>query len=143
METGIEQLLGKTLTSVVIKNADNDEIIFTVDDGTEYKMYHRQDCCESVSIDDINGDLNDLVGSPILVAEENSSSEHTPEQLAEKEKKKLEEGDNYYDYEDSFTWTFYKLATIKGYVDIRWYGSSNGYYSESVDLVKVGSKNDW
>ena len=143
METGIEQLLGKTLTSVVIKNADNDEIIFTVDDGTEYKMYHRQDCCESVSIDDINGDLNDLVGSPILVAEENSSSEHTPEQLAEKEKKKLEEGDNYYDYEYSFTWTFYKLATIKGYVDIRWYGSSNGYYSESVDLVKVGSKNDW
>ena len=143
METGIEQLLGKTLTSVVIKNADNDEIIFTVDDGTEYKMYHRQDCCESVSIDDINGDLNDLVGSPILVAEENSSSEHTPEQLAEKEKKKLEEGDNYYDYEDSFTWTFYKLATIKGYVDIRWYGTSNGYYSESVDLVKVGSENDW
>ncbi len=42
--------------------------------------------------------LNDLVGSPILVAEENSSSEHTPEQLAEKEKKKLEEGDNYYPY---------------------------------------------
>ena len=143
METGIEQLLGKTLTAVVKKEA-NDEIIFTVDDGTEYKMYHRQDCCEDVSIDDINGDLNDLVGSPILVAEENSSSEHTPEQLAEKEKKKLEEGDNYYDYEDySFTWTFYKLATIKGYVDIRWYGSSNGYYSESVDLVKVGSKNDW
>ena len=142
METVIEQLLGKTLTAVV-KNEANDEIIITVDDGTEYKMYHRQDCCEGVSIDDINGDLNDLVGSPILVAEENSSSEHTPEQLAEKEKKKLEEGDNYYDYEYSFTWTFYKLATIKGYVDIRWYGSSNGYYSESVDLVKVGSENDW
>jgi hypothetical protein len=142
METGIEQLLGKTLTAVV-KNEANDEIIFTVDDGTEYKMYHRQDCCEDVSIDDINGDLNDLVGSPILVAEENSSSEHTHEQLAEKEKKKLEEGDDYYDYDESFTWTFYKLATIKGYVDIRWYGSSNGYYSESVDVVKVGSENDW
>jgi hypothetical protein len=142
METGIEQLLGKTLTAVV-KNEANDEIIFTVDDGTEYKMYHRQDCCESVSIDDINGDLNDLVGSPILVAEENSSSKPTPEQIVEKEKKKLEEGDDYYEYEDSFTWTFYKLATIKGYVDIRWYGTSNGYYSESVDLVKVGSENDW
>lgn len=138
-DNGIEQLLGKTLTAVV-KNESNDEIIFTVDDGTEYKMYHAQDCCENVSIDDITGDLNDLVGSPILVAEGNSSSEHTPEQLAEKEKKKLEEGDDYYDYEDSFTWTFYKLATIKGYVDIRWYGSSNGYYSESVDLVKSDSE---
>ncbi len=91
----------------------------------------------ALEIDDINGDLNDLVGSPILVAEENSSSEHTPEQLAEKEKKKLEEGDNYYDYEYSFTWTFYKLATIKGYVDIRWYGISNGYYSEQAYVIQV------
>lgn len=142
METKFEDLLGKTLTSVVV-NDDNDEIIFTVDDGTKYRMYHRQDCCESVSIEDINGDLNDLVGNPILVAEENSSSELTPEQIVEKEKRKLEEGDNYYDWDESFTWTFYKLATIKGFVDIRWYGSSNGYYSESVDFVQVGSEYDY
>ena len=122
----ITELLGKTLTAIE-KSQANDELIFTVDDGTQYKMFHRQDCCEGVSIEDVNGDLQDLVGSPITQAEESSNSE---------ENKPSE-------YSESWTWTFYKLATIKGYVTIRWLGESNGYYSESVDFVKVGSENDW
>jgi hypothetical protein len=142
MAEGIEQLLGKTLVSIE-KNEDEDQIIFTTDSGVRYKMYHSQDCCESVSIDDINGDLDDLIGSPILIAEESSSSDPIPEQLAELEKQKEEDGEYYYDGDESFTWSFYKLATVKGYVDIRWYGASNGYYSETVDVVEVGSEDDW
>ena len=142
MELEMKNLIGKTFTEIVV-NDRKDEIIFTCDNGTQYKMYHRQDCCEGVSIDDINGDLNDLIGNPILVAEENTSTDPSEKQVAEKEKRKLEEGDNYYDYDESFTWTFYKLATINGYVDIRWYGESNGYYSESVDIVEVGSEDDY
>lgn len=113
-------LRGLTLTK--IENL-GDELLFTTVLGRKFKMWHSQDCCESVSIEDITGDLNDLVGSPILFAEESSNSDHEPG---------TDPG-----YDDSFTWTFYKLSTINGSVTIRWYGSSNGYYSESVDFDEV------
>ena len=122
-----KDLVGKTLTE--IKNI-GDELIFIVDDGTEYKMYHAQYCCESVSIEDINGDFEDLIGTPILLAEEVSNYEP----VSEEDKQKTKEANGW----GSCTWTFYKLATIKGYVDIRWFGESNGYYSESVDFIEVG-----
>jgi hypothetical protein len=117
----VDVLKGKTLVSV---DVSDDAIRFKTSDGELYKMYHEQDCCESVGIEDIVGDLQDLVGSEILMAEE-------------------VEGESPADFDerghDSYSWTFYKLATIKGYVDIRWFGSSNGYYSEGVDFCKVVS----
>jgi hypothetical protein len=136
MAQGIEKLLGKTLTAIIVSD-DRTEILFVTDKGKQYRMYHEQDCCESVMIEDVNGNLEDLIGNPILLAEESASNEYSAEQLAEIEKEKEEEGEDYVFWESSFTWTFYKLATIKGYVNIRWFGSSNGYYSESVDFEKV------
>ena len=116
----VNVLKGKTLVSCV---SGDDEIIFRTSDGDVYRMYHEQNCCESVYIDDIAGDLQDLVGSEILMAEEVEGESPA--------------GFEHNDYE-SYSWTFYKFATIKGYVDIRWYGSSNGYYSEGVDFCKIG-----
>jgi hypothetical protein len=125
---GIKYLLGKTLTEI---KKNGDELIFTINDGIKYKMYHAQDCCESVCIDDINGDLNDLIGTPILLAEEVSN-----EEFENDFKKKVED---LYSDSESYTWTFYKLGTIKGYVDIRWFGESNGYYSEEVDFIQINN----
>lgn len=110
----IEQLKGLTPISV---HQDDETFVITTKEG-DFKFHHEQDCCENVYIEDVVGDINDLVGNPILLAEEVSSEdEPAPSKFTE-----------------SFTWTFYKFATIKGYVDIRWLGESNGYYSESVDL---------
>ena len=117
----VEDLLGKTMVSV--EQVGVDKIIFTTTEGEKYKMYHRQKCCESVTIEDVVGGLADLVGEPLLLAEEVTSNENP-------------KGERTHYLNDSFTWTFYKFATRKGYVDIRWYGESNGYYSEVVDFVK-------
>jgi hypothetical protein len=77
MYKDFKTLLGKTLVSVET-NKEMDEITFITNEGEKFLMYHDQDCCESVSIDDINGDLNDLIGSPITLADE-STSEENPE----------------------------------------------------------------
>lgn len=116
-----KDLVGKTIVDIQGLEKGSDEVVFVCSDGSKYKMYHEQDCCECVDIDDVIGDVEDLIGSEILIAEENSNSGENPKET--------------YDY--SFTWTFYKLATQKGYVDIRWYGTSNGYYSERVSFVKI------
>ena len=116
-----EILKGKVLTDIEI-NEDEDEITFTDSEGVKYLMYHEHEYSEDVYIEDICGDINNLLNTPIVLAEEVSSTGEVEDEYCE-------------DY--SCTWTFYKLATIKGYVTIRWYGVSNGYYSETVDLVRL------
>jgi hypothetical protein len=117
----ISCMVGKTFTHVE-GCIGSDDLIFTDTDGKKYKFYHTQNCCESVYIEDIVGDLNDLIGTPMLLCEDVSSDELTPQEI------EMERNG------DSVQWTFYKLATIKGYVDIRWFGESNGYYSTNVDF---------
>lgn len=116
-------LAGTTLASVT-GQVGADEITFITSDGRTFRLRHDQDCCESVTIEDICGDLSDLIGTPILSADESTSTDNP-------------EGITPPDYQDSFTWTFYRISTIKGSVVIRWYGESNGYYSESVEFAEV------
>src|SRR5690606_805667 len=122
----ISVLLGKTLIDVTVgtyetHGDDKDCINFTTSDHEKFMMYHSQDCCEKVTIEDINGELNDLLNSQITMAEKVTNATH--ECIDQDNERQL--------------WTFYKLATVKGYVTIRWYGYSNGYYSEEVDFVRV------
>lgn len=112
-------LLGKTLTSILV---NDDSIVFNTDDGNKYLMSHHQNCCEHVYIEDLCGDVQECVGTTVILAEEVS---YEGETLSDS-------------YGDSHTWTYYRLGTQNGGdLSIRWYGSSNGYYSESVSFELV------
>lgn len=119
-------LKGCVLTNVVVAKSkkyyfDGDHIIFERQDGREYYLFHPQNCCERVFIEDICGDIDDPIGSPILVAEERNNEERDFDGQQQE-------------------WTFYELATVKGSVTIRWYGASNGYYSTSVNLYELSGE---
>jgi len=121
----IKKLEGNIIREIdIIEKNDElyDEIIFFLDNKEVYSLIHDQSCCERVTIEDICGDIKDLINTPIL-----SSYEY------------INSGE---DGEDSYTWTFYNLSTIKGSVTIRWYGVSNGWYSEKVDFVEVDGEDD-
>jgi hypothetical protein len=118
-----EDLKGKVLASVLVDEVCDDDdvsdaIYFCTDNEEVYIQYHKYQCSETVVLEDICGDLDDLIGTPILLAEEVVNQVDGP-------------------YDSSQTWTFYKLTTIKGSVTIRWYGTSNGFYGETVDLYRV------
>lgn len=116
----IEDLVGLTLYEI---ESSDDKILFTANCGRRFVMYHEQDCCESVTLEDVSGDLQALVGSEILVATEESNEQGEPKP----------------EYPDSWTWTFYHIRTNTETVTLRWLGESNGYYSESVDFVELPS----
>ena len=130
----IHELLGVPLSAI---HFDSHKIDFVAADGRTWRMHHHQSCCERVSVESVVGDLDDLLSAPILVAEESSSDELPDKPINELVADLIVNAPNKNPIGESRTWTFYKLATRKGYVDIRWYGSSNGYYSESVDFERI------
>lgn len=107
----IEILVGKTILSFEGLEDGSDEIKIHTDAGT-LRMKHHQDCCESVSVEDICGYPEDLINSIVRVAESRS---------------------NHSSRGGETMWTFYTIRTDRGDLDIRWCGNSNGYYSVSVD----------
>jgi hypothetical protein len=110
---------GKTICEIQDRRRDttpdleNDELVFRCADGTSYRMTHYQDCCENVRVEEVIGDLADLLDAPLLLAEER--------------RREIDEDE---------LWTFYEFRTPKGSVTIRWCGQSE-YYSVSVDFDEI------
>lgn len=93
------------------------EVRLLLDDGRVFTMLHHQDCCESVYLEDVCGDLDDLIGAQVVHAREETQDDEADAECG--------------------MWTFYILSTTKGTVTLRWHGSSNGYYSVGVDFCEA------
>ncbi len=119
----LNAIVGKTLVSITGLEAGSDEARFVCTDGSEYRMVYHQDCCASCDLVDVVGDVSDLIGSPLLKAKESTNSDQPPPEGTWAD--------------SSYTWTFYSFRTVKGSVDVRWFGSSNGYYSEEASFEEV------
>lgn len=131
-------LKGHTITKVQGGKVGDKEVVFTIEDESRYGLFHQQDCCESVSIADVAGDWEKILGEEVLLAEEVSLESGTnPPDYVPEVARRYDGSIGLDPYRDSFTWTFYKLRTMHGYVVLRWLGESNGYYGESVDFAPV------
>lgn len=111
-DTKIDVLLGKVLSKV--EEGSSEEVIFYIDDKPAFHSYHMQDCCERVDLIDTIGNLDDIIGSPIINAYQEEFDGPEPK------------------HADSYTWTAQIIETEKGQVRFEWLGESNGYYSERV-----------
>lgn len=113
------ELINKEIIEI---NKNKESVFFKTSDNKYYIIEHWQDCCEDVYLEDITGNIEDLIGKLIM-----------SEKVSNNENPKNEDDERY----GTFTWTFIKFATIKGYVTLRFYGTSNGYYGEDVDLFEM------
>ena len=114
-------------TSPVIKSVtgleeESDVVVLSFEDGATITMQHHQDCCEMVYLEDfeVSGVSDDMSGATLHSWHVDSSSIR-PSKDAKSE--------------DCDEWTFYNVRTSKGSLWMRWFGTSNGYYSTDVDTT--------
>lgn len=125
-------LQGKKVTRIKVRQGYTEEknyIAFETSDDKLYLLHHEQDCCESVWIEDIDNDIQALTKRPTLPLVVASLETRTPSEVTQTDADFL--------IEESSTWSFYKLANPFGSVTIRWFGTSNGWYSETVDFFDM------
>jgi len=116
------ELNGKTITSIDGSNSDDSDTIITTSDGSSYTLTHIQDCCEHVRVYGTVGNIDDVLNEEVIAAEDTNPMDNP----------------NAPDYKiyDSATWSQFRIVTNKGTFEIWWLGESNGYYSETVSVIK-------
>lgn len=122
---GIELLKNKIITALY-KSDDNGELSFKVHDNEYINFVAVGDCCSTTWFEHFSG-IENLISNQIIDIEEVDMS-HLNEDINE-------ESGCY----DEIQVYGIKIKTTKGYVDIEFRNSSNGYYGGWVETYKEDS----
>ncbi len=99
-------------------------------------MYHHVLLDENVTYEGLNGDINDLIGSPIIYTKKTSTSGRCInglKKLTPKLRNLMKEREH-----EFYTLTAFELRTEKGSVIFKWFGSYNGVpHRGEVDFVAL------
>lgn len=124
----IQEIVGKVLIKIEGLVVNSEKVVLYFNDNTQMEFEHKQDCCEEVYLLDYICDPTLIKPTVVLSAEERTSNNIScPVTCLGKR-------------DDSNTWTFYTINTTTGEIFMRWYGSSNGYYSEEVHYKLIQSQ---
>ena len=121
----VSDIVGKRVLAVNGLRKGSEAVDFLLSDGSVFEMAYHPDCYASCYILELDCAPEDFVDQVVLSAEvvSNSGAESPPPpgEYAP----------------DSYTWTFVKFSTSKGHFTVRWYGESNGYYSETPSFTRL------
>lgn len=110
-----EKMEGKEILEIQGLKKGSKEVNFISTDGEIFKMTHIQDSGENVSLEEFSCSFDPSEKCKILKME-------IRESIKEPEYGRIQ-------------WTMYDFQTDKGFLQLRWYGVSNGWYSEDVDIL--------
>jgi hypothetical protein len=115
----LEDLQGEVITRILGLKKDSDQVLFFFSHGV-LRMANL-DHFGSGDLLEIEGEEADFTGRPLLQIEVAHKAADKPDNSGDTEAE----------------WTFYKLKSDLGYLDLRWYGNTGqtGMYSAQVDLT--------
>lgn len=131
----MKELIGKVISELKVSKDDQSFLAFYHPDGTCTSYDAVGDCCSETWFADITG-VDCLLGHTVLSVEEMEM----PDFDEDTDKRSRQEYDDIYGI---------KIITDKGYVDIVFRNSSNGYYGGWLELNKrelpemVSITDDW
>jgi len=122
-ELEVKQNIFEILSGEVIKNITgvhygSREVKLITESKWLCTLYHHQDCCEDVMLEDFDLDPGEIIGQKIYAIQEVSGNPIGGHRGGIGQE----------------TWTFYKIATEKNSLWMSWSGGSNGYYRQKVDI---------